>query len=94
MGRDGFLRVVHSFQNLVQWLVRVAILETGTTATFWILRVLHVPSEPSGQTAIRIHDWIVYIGMFGLLISEVLYELTSIVRRIACIRSAWMSRDK
>lgn len=94
MGRDGYLRVVHSFQNLAQWLARVAILASGTPATFWILKVFHVPSETSGPAPIRIHDWIAYISMFGLLISEVLYELRFIVPRIACIRSAWTTRDK
>jgi len=88
-GKEGYGRVVRSFQNLVEWVLRVAVLEFGARVTFWILRLLQTPSEMGGLTAASIHLWIGSIGMFGWVISELLYEVGCLVGQIAGIRALW-----
>jgi hypothetical protein len=91
-GKDGYLRVLHAFHNLVQWLLRVAMLELGACATFWLLKLQEAPIETGSLSPVTIHHWIAYVGMFGFLISELLYELQSIVQRITVIRASWRKR--
>jgi len=81
MGEEGYARLGHSFQNLVEWVLRVEVLEFGARAI----------SEMSGLSAVTIavHHWIAYIGMVGFVISEILYEVRCIVGQIAEIRAVW-----
>lgn len=89
-GKDGYLHVVHSVQNLVQWLLRVAVLELGASATFWVPKLLlRGPSDLSGPSPVTLHHWTAYIGLFGFLISELLYELQSILHRVVDIQASW-----
>ena len=88
-GKEGYARVKHSSQNLVAWVLRVALLELGAFGTLWILNLLQTPSERNELSAVTIHHWIAYIGMFGFAISELLYEVQAIVRHIAAIRAFW-----
>jgi hypothetical protein len=89
-GKDGYLRLVHSAQNLVQWLLRIAIIELGASATFWVSKLLlQGPSHLNGPSPATLHRWSAYIGLFGFLISELLYELQAILQRIEELRGSW-----
>jgi len=72
-GKGGYTRVVRSYQNLAEWVLRVAALELGTR----------------GLSAASVHHWIGYVGLFGFAISELLYEVRCIVGQIAGIQALW-----
>jgi hypothetical protein len=90
-GREGYLRVLHTAQHLLQWLACVAILEVGTMSTLDVGEVLGVLSV-SSLSAVSIHHGIAGIGMFGFLISQLLYEIEFFVRRFGQIRDAWKKK--
>jgi len=75
-GEGGYARVVRSYQNLAQWVLRIAALELGTR----------------GLSAVSVHHWIGYVGMFGFAIWELLYEVRCVVGQIAGIRALWKKR--
>lgn len=89
LGDEGHSRVVHTFRHLLQWIICVAILKLGSAVTFSFF----VPPDATATTGmlspVAIHHGIAYLGMSGFVLSQLLYEVESLARRIARIRHAW-----
>lgn len=90
LGYEGCSRVLHTFRHVLQWTMSVAILEVGSFVT---LRFLVPPAAAAtgALSPVAIHHGIAYVGMFGFLVSQLLYEIECLVRRLARIRQAWKS---